>query len=124
MPSEQEEIELEMNVELWCRLGRLAMTQNTTANFKIALYCADASLKNGDAKAKQKLYMQIPVTRLRWYAVAEALYGEALYRLVDTQKQEKESQDRLLHASVARLTESCNIAAKAGISYLVLESAK
>ena len=80
-----------MNVELWCRLGRLAMTQNTTSNFKIALYCADASLKNGDAKAKQKLYMQIPVTRLRWYAVAEALYGEALYRLVDTQKQEKDS---------------------------------
>jgi hypothetical protein len=54
--------------------------------FKIALYCADASLKNGDAKAKQKLYLQIPVTRLRWYAVAEALYGEALYRLLDTQK--------------------------------------
>lgn len=26
VPSEQEEIELEMNVELWCRLGRLAMS--------------------------------------------------------------------------------------------------
>lgn len=52
VPSEQEEIELEMNVELWCRLGRLALTQNTAPNFKIALYCADASLKNGDAKAK------------------------------------------------------------------------
>lgn len=57
VPSEQEEIELEMNVELWCRLGRLAINQNTSAMFKIALYCADASLKNGDAKAKQKLYL-------------------------------------------------------------------
>lgn len=52
--------------------------------YKVALYCADTSLKNGDAKAKGKLYMQIPVTRLRWYAVAQALYGEALYKLLDT----------------------------------------
>jgi hypothetical protein len=29
--NEQEEIELELNVELWCRLGRLAMNQNTNA---------------------------------------------------------------------------------------------
>jgi hypothetical protein len=64
------------------------------------------------------------VTRLRWYAVAEALFGEALYMLLDRQKQEKESQDKLLHASVARFVESCNIASKAGIAYLVLESAK
>lgn len=68
--------------------------------------------------------MLIPVTRLRWYAVAEALYGEALYLLLDTQKQEKESQDKLLHASVGHFVESCNIASKAGIAYLVLESAK
>lgn len=57
MPSEQEEIELEMNVELWCRLGRLAIVQNNPAMFKIALYSADAGLKNGDSKARQKLYM-------------------------------------------------------------------
>lgn len=124
IPSENEEIELELNVELWCRLGRLAITQATPAMYKVALYCADTSLKNGDAKSKQKLYMQIPVTRLRWYAVAQALYGEALYKLLDTQKQEKESQDKLLHASVARLVESCHIASKAGIGYLVLESSK
>lgn len=68
--------------------------------------------------------MQIPVTRLRWYAVAESLYGEALHKLLDTQKQEKESQDKLLHASVEHFVESCNIGAKANISYLVLESAK
>jgi len=70
IPSENEEIELELNVELWCRLGRLAITQNTPAMFKVALYCADTSLKNGDNKAKQKLYLQISMTALRWYAVA------------------------------------------------------
>jgi hypothetical protein len=30
-PNEQEEIELELNVELWCRLGRLAISQKTNA---------------------------------------------------------------------------------------------
>lgn len=83
-PNEQEEIELELNVELWCRLGRLALVQATNAQFKVALYCADAALRCSDAKAKAKQYGQIPVTRLRWYAVAEALYGEALYSLLDT----------------------------------------
>lgn len=78
-------------MELWCRLGRLAINQATPAMYKVALYCADTSLKNGDSKIANKQYLQIPVTRLRWYSVAEALYGEALYKLLDTQKQEKES---------------------------------
>ena len=90
-PNEKDEVELELNVELWCRLGRLAMIQQTNAMYKVALYCADAAIKNGDEKAKNRRYMMIPVTRLRWYSVAEALYGEALYSLLDTQKQEKES---------------------------------
>lgn len=52
IPAENEEIELELNVELWCRLGRLAINQGTPAMFKVALYCADTSLKNGDNKCK------------------------------------------------------------------------
>ena len=123
-PDEQEEIELELNAELWCRLGRLAIDQDSNASTKIALYCAEMAIQNGDQKIKSKNYMQIPVTRLRWYSVSECLYGEALYKLLDTKKQEKESQDKLLHASVARFVESCNIASKAGIGYLLLESSK
>jgi hypothetical protein len=84
VPNEQEEIELELNVELWCRLGRLALQQDSNASSKIALYCTDASLRNADSKAKNKQYTLIPITRLRWYSVAEALYGEALYKLLDT----------------------------------------
>ena len=53
-PNEQEEIELELNVELWCRLGRLAITQQTNAFYKVALYCADLAIKNGDEKAKSR----------------------------------------------------------------------
>ena len=124
VPNEQEEIELELNAELWCRLGRSAIDQNTNAFVKIALYCAEMAIQNGDQKIKSKSYMRIPVTRLRWYSVSECLYGEALYKLLDTKKQEKESQDKLLHASVSHFVESCNIASKAGIGYLLLESCK
>lgn len=85
-PNEQDEIELELNVELWCRLGRLAINQNTNAMFKVALYCADVAIKNADSKARNRKFSQIPTTRLRWYAVAEALYGEALYLLLDKEK--------------------------------------
>ena len=47
-PNEQEEIELELNAELWCRLGRCAIEQETNAFVKIALYCAEQAIKNGD----------------------------------------------------------------------------
>jgi hypothetical protein len=40
-PSESEEIELELNVELWCRLGRTAIEQKTNAFTKVALFCAE-----------------------------------------------------------------------------------
>ena len=66
----------------------------------------------------------IPIYRLRWYSVSECLYGESLYKLVDSKKQEKESQDKLLHESISHFVESCNIAAKAGISYILLETCK
>lgn len=68
---------------------------------------------NGDSKIKNQQYHLIPKNRLRWYSVAECLYGESLYKLLDTKKQEKESQDKLLHASVGHFVESCNIASKA-----------
>lgn len=124
VPDEQEEIELELNAELWCRLGRSAIDQGTNAFVKIALYSAEMAMQNGDNKIKTRQYGNIPVTRLRWYSVSECLYGEALYKLLDTKKQEKESQDKLLHASVSHFVESCNIASKAGIGYLLLESCK
>ena len=90
-PKESEEIELELNAELWCRLGRAAIQQKTNAFTKVALYCAEMAIQNADKKIKNKQYMVIPVTRLRWYSVSECLYGEALYNLLDTKKQEKES---------------------------------
>lgn len=99
-PNPLEEIELELNAELWCRLGRLALNLNMNQFTKIGLFTAESALRNADDKYKNKQYNQVPMTRLRWYAVAESLYGESLYKLLDTQKQEKESQDKLLLSSV------------------------
>ena len=123
-PNPLEEIELELNAELWCRLGRLAINVNTNAQIKIGLFCAEQGLNNACQQYKKKNFGQIPVTRLRWYSVAESQYGEALHKLLDTQKQEKESQDKLLHMAVSHYVEACAIGAKAGISFLVLEAAK
>ena len=123
-PNQQEEIELELNAELWCRLGRLAININTNASIKIGLFCAEQCFTNACTNFKNKKFNSIPTTRLRWYAVAESLYGEALYKLLDTQKQEKESQDKLLHMAVSHFVDSCALGAKAQISFLVLESGK
>lgn len=85
-PNETEEIELELNAELWCRLGRVSIDQNTNQCTKIALYCAENAILMGDKKIKSRSYMQIPVTRLRWYSISECLYGESLFKLLDTKK--------------------------------------
>jgi hypothetical protein len=55
-PNEQDEIELELNVELWCRLGRLSMNVGNNAMYKVALYCADVAMKNGDSKIKNRKF--------------------------------------------------------------------
>jgi hypothetical protein len=123
-PNQQEEIELELNAELWCRLGRLAINVNTNATIKVGLFCAEQALQNACQQYKKKNYTAIPITRLRWYSVSESLYGEALFKLLDTQKQEKESQDKLLHMSVAHFVEACALGARSNISFLVLESGK
>ena len=85
-PDEQEEIELELNAELWCRLGRLSIEQGDNKHTKIGLFCAEQAIQSADSKAKNKEYFNIPVTRLRWYSVSECLYGESLYKLLDTKK--------------------------------------
>lgn len=89
-PNDKEEIELELHAELWCRLGRLAIMLKSTEGSKIALFCADKVL-NGVEKVKKQNKDKVPTTRLRWYAVGEGLFGEAIAGLVDESVQDKES---------------------------------
>lgn len=90
-PNSEEEVELELHAELWCRLGRLALEVKTNAMSKVGLYSAETAINGVKEIADKKLGPQTPVTRLRWYSVAESLYGESLFSLVDENKQEKES---------------------------------
>lgn len=53
-PNEQEEIDLELNAELWCRLGRASINLDTNQNTKIALFCAEMAIASADSKIKDK----------------------------------------------------------------------
>ena len=61
---------------------------------------------------------------MRWYAVAESIYGEALFNLIDESKQEKDSQDKILHLSVGHFVSGCDIASKASLSFVLIEMCK
>ena len=96
-PVDTEEVELELHAELWCKLGRSASACKINEMHKISLFCAETAL-NGVPKVRDNIKKtKIPMTRMRWYAVAESLYGESLNNLVDETKQEKDSMDKLLH---------------------------
>jgi len=53
MPNNKEEVELELNAELWCRLGRIALALKQP---KVALFTAESALKNGDPRVLKKDY--------------------------------------------------------------------
>ena len=56
IPNQLEEIELELNAELWCRLGRLAININTNASIKTGLFSAEQCLNNACAHYKKKAF--------------------------------------------------------------------
>lgn len=123
-PNDIEEVELELHAELWCRLGRLAIMCKRNDQYKVALFCAEQSL-NGVKKVRESNKRdKVPITRMRWYAVAESIYGESLFNLIDESKQEKDSQDKILHLSVSHFVNGCDIAAKAGLSFVLIEMCK
>lgn len=66
-PKEKDEMELELNAELWARLSRLAVNQETTLMYKIAIKCSNYSLSYAHT---QKKISSIPSNRLRWYSLS------------------------------------------------------
>ena len=117
-----EEEDLEIQAELWTKLGQLAYKQNTPALMKTALVCAENAGKvNGEVLQKFK---GVPDKRLRWYSLAKCLYGDVLRSLVNPSRQEKESQEQLLLNAVGNFVQGVEIAKEAGLNMLVLEGAK
>lgn len=122
-PNDKEEVELELHAELWCRLGRLSVMLKTTEASKIALFCADKAL-NGVEKVKTQKVDKIPSTRLRWYAVGEGLFGEAIAGLVDESVQDKESVIRCSENQIIHFVKGCELASKANLPFVLGEMSK
>lgn len=74
---DNDERELELYSECWARLGKLSLDEKHPQMNKYALKAVENCL----LKAPSDL-SRVPVTRLRWYALAEHLYSETLLSMV------------------------------------------
>ena len=118
---ENDETELELHAELWARLAKLALNEQTTEMYKYSLKSVEMSLSLLNANSDLS---KIPVSRLRWYSLANYLYGETLSYMINPQTQEKESQERLLFYALKHSEEAAHKGCKADINILVLDAAK
>eukprot|EP00743_Colponemidia_sp_Colp-15_P007862 GILK01008515.1.p1 GENE.GILK01008515.1~~GILK01008515.1.p1 ORF type:complete len:1815 (+),score=367.08 GILK01008515.1:223-5667(+) len=120
VPQEDAEFELEAHAELWTRLAREALDVNLTEERKRALLCAEkafAAVSKGD-------HGKITSRRWRWFSLAHSAYGQALSLLVQTDKQEKESQNQLLFQSLEHLCKAAQYGTKSGTGSLVLSACR
>eukprot|EP00742_Colponemidia_sp_Colp-10_P008157 GILJ01008813.1.p1 GENE.GILJ01008813.1~~GILJ01008813.1.p1 ORF type:complete len:2651 (-),score=491.70 GILJ01008813.1:182-7681(-) len=120
VPQEDSEYELEAHAELWTRLARAALDVNLTEERKRALLCAEkafAAVSKGD-------HGKVTPRRWRWFSLAHSAYGQALSLLVQTDKQEKESQNQLLFQSLEHLCKSAQYGTKSGTGSLVLSASR
>ena len=80
---ENDESEIETNAELWARLARMALKVQKPLMYKYCLKCADNSLSS---IKNVKNISNIPVSRLKWYSVAEYLAAETLIKMINKDK--------------------------------------
>jgi len=73
---------------------------------------------------KEQKVDKIPKTRLRWYAIGEGLFGEAIAGLVDETVQDKESVIRCSENQINHFVKGCELASKANLSFVILELGK
>lgn len=66
----------------------------------------------------------IPTNRLRWYSLAEYLYADTLYKMVNPDTQERESQESILFHALKHSLEACHKGSKARNQQLVIDAAK
>ena len=118
---ENDETELELHAELWARLAKLALNEANPQLYKYSLKSVEISLSLLNSAAD---LAKIPVTRLRWYSLAEYLYSETLLCMINPATQEKESQEKFLFHALKHSIEAANKGCKALINILVLDAAK
>jgi len=107
-PKQNDEGMLTLWVEFWTRLGRQCLNKplNPNEGAKYALMCGIKGLGKVDAPTPKFASPE----RMRWRGACHALCGEVFAKLVDPQKQEKESLIKLRKMSVEQFERCCEYA--------------
>lgn len=118
---DNDETDLELHAELWTKLSKLALNDQSTAMYKYSLLCIENALSvlNDEIDLSS-----IPTNRLRWYSLADYLYGETLCRMVNPDTQEPESQETIYLHALNHILQAANKGSKARNFQLVVDAAK
>jgi lipopolysaccharide biosynthesis regulator YciM len=121
-PKKNNEANLTLWIEVWTRLGRqcLGNTMNANVGSKYALMCGIKGLGQVDATMPKFASKE----RLRWRGACHSLCGEVFARLVDPQKQEKESLLKLRRMGVEQFERCCEYAIETNSTALAIFGAK
>jgi tetratricopeptide (TPR) repeat protein len=115
-----DENSIELNTELWYKYGVQYYQFNNPVNYKQALICSDNCIKT----FVQSEISKMSNNRLKWYAVGFLLFGDCLFKLVDTKKQERVSQIKLYFESIEKYQKAAQLAEKCKEYYTILQSLK
>lgn len=118
-PRENDETDLELHAELWTRLARLALNEDSIQMYKYAIRCVENSLS-----PLNKSDVQISLNRLRWYSLAEYTYGEGLYKMINPDTQDVETCEKLLFEALNHTVEAVEKGFRCNLNILVLDAAK
>jgi hypothetical protein len=89
---ENDETDLELHAELWTKLSKLALNDKNILMWKYSLRSVENALS---MLSNDVDLFSIPTNRLRWYSIAEYLYAETLCNMVNSETQERESQESI-----------------------------
>jgi hypothetical protein len=105
----------EIYAELWYKYGIQYFQMNSNVCYKVALSCADFCVKlHTDDNISRDLQ--------KWYSVGYLLYSDCLYKLIDKDRQERESQIQLVLTAVDKLIKSAKLAERAKNYFIILQT--
>jgi hypothetical protein len=110
-----DEASCEINAELWYKYGIQYFQINTNASYKFALACADNCVKLHKSD-------DISLDLQKWYSVGYLLYSDCLFKLLDKDRQERESQIQLIITAISKLIKSAKLAERAKNYNIILQT--
>jgi hypothetical protein len=118
---DNDETDLELHAELWTKLSKLSLNDQSIQMYKYSLRCVENALSMLNEEIDLS---SIPTNRLRWYSLAEYLYSETLCKMINTETQETESQERIYLHALKHALEAANKGSKARNFQLVMDASK